>query len=98
MNILDLATKLNDKFNNLNESQANIDERNRDYSDLFEMIDEEIEKLGKSESGRFYTTDNDDYLIYDAKEKLMLVISEPESADYVTIHNDVELEESWTAI
>ena len=99
MSILEkLQTRLNDKFKNLNESQSGTDEYNRDYSDLFEMIDEEIEKLGKLESGRFYTTDNDDYLVYDDKENQMLVVSEPENADYITVYDGVELEKTWTAI
>lgn len=86
MNSLEnLEAKLNNKFNEINNSQADINEENRDYSDLFEMTELEIERLGEIERDRFYYPNTPEYLVYDNKEKKMLIVKENMKNGYVTI-------------
>lgn len=80
-----LEVKLNNKFNEINNSQADINEENRDYSDLYEMIDLEIERLGEVERDRFYYPNTPEYLVYDNKEKTMLIVKDNMKNRYVTI-------------
>ena len=94
MNSLEnLEAKLNNKFNEINNSQADIDEKDRDYRDLNEMIDLEIEQLGKIERNRFYypSISIPEYLVYDAKEKKILALNVNDKKDgYVVTLFDVD--------
>ena len=92
MNSLEnLEAKLNNKFNEINNSQADINKENRDYSDLFEMIDLEIERLGEIERNRFYYPSVAEFLVYDDKEKKILALNVNDKKDgYVVTLFDVD--------